>query len=212
MPRADLPKLAARPTITPFKLTRADRRNIARSIRVNQLPSTVIELIEWNVACYRAVKSGANTCTVANTLFALRQLEKKGRGRREALDLLANDRAAVDYTTLDAIQNLAKAVLAEQPRAGEKLRTAAQQRIAELPQHPRILPASEPLRFFCGVLREIFKVATVHLNDPIAPEKAWHLCRRFALAVFDAANIERVHFFEHPARLTEYLQTDVATG
>jgi hypothetical protein len=141
----------------------------------------------------------------------LGQLRKEGRGRQEALDLLANDRAAVDYTTLNKIQHLAKAVQAGEPGADDKLLAAAREREAELRQHPRVLPASEPLRIFCGVLREIFKVAVGYLKHPIPPGRAWPLCRRFALAVFEAVGIQRDHFLTHPDRLTEFLQTDVTT-
>jgi hypothetical protein len=208
MPRAYLPKLAARPKVVPFKLTESNKQTIARTIPGAQdLSPKVAEMIESAVACYRATKAGLGSCTIANMRFALRQLEKKGRGRQEALRLLADDRAAVDYTILDAIQNPAKAVLAKEPGAEENLLAIARNQAAKFQQHPRVVPANEPLRFFCGVLREIFKVATAHLNQPIT----WRLCRRFAWAVFEAADIERDHFRAHPGRLTEYLQTDVTT-
>jgi hypothetical protein len=139
----------------------------------------------------------------------LGQLRKEGRGRQEALDLLANDRAAVDYTTLNNIQHLAKAVQAGEPGADENLAAAARKREVELRQHRRVLPASEPLRFFCGVLRETFKV--VAETHPIPPGRAWPLCRRFALAVFEAVGIQRDDFLTHADRLTQYLQTDVTT-
>jgi hypothetical protein len=170
----------------------------------DELSPEIAELIEWNVVCLRATQAGSKDCTVANTRFTLQQLKKKGRPRRDALELLSHDRAAVDDATLDAIQPLAKAVLADKTdeQKLEALLKAAQQREAELSQHPRIAPASEPFRFFCGVLRVIFlKYSTVHLNE--SPEKAWHLCRCFALAVFDAAQIEYHDFVIHPQRLTE---------
>lgn len=210
MPRAYLPRLVERPKPIPFKLRRGEKRSIARTIGANQLPPDVSELIEWNVTCYRATKEGSTSCTVANTRFTLRQLQAKGRSRREALELLANDRGAVDYTTLNEVQNLAKAVLANEPGAEEVLLSVAHGREAELRQHPRIVTANEPMLFFCGVLRLIFAVAAIHLKQPIASQKAWRQLRLFALAVFNSAGIEYPEFCAHPERLTKYLQTDVA--
>ena len=93
---------------------------------------------------------------------------------------IADDRAGVDYTTLGILQPLAKAVLAREPHAEEALARAASARAEELRKHKRVNPSSEPLRFFCGVLRLIF-------NQAAAPalkgqtEKAWHHCRHFAM-------------------------------
>jgi FAD/FMN-containing dehydrogenase len=203
--------LARKPKIVPFKLGDGDKQNIARAIGADELSPEITEVIETNVACFRATQAGSKDCTVANARFALQQLKKKGRPRRNAIELLSHDRAAVDDATLDAIQPLAKAVLADKTGTGQTLEAllkAAGQREAELSQHPRIAPASEPFRFFCGRLRVIFlRYSTVHLNKPA--EKAWHLCRCFAQAVFNAAQIEYHDFVIHPQRLTEFLKTDV---
>jgi hypothetical protein len=172
----------------------------------------VIKLVEQSVTCYRATLAGSPSCTVGNTRQALRQLEKKGRARQEALELLGSDRAAVDYTTLGAIQNLANAARNGEAGAKEILLKAARKRDAELQEHPRVVTEAEPLRFFCGVLREIYRIASAHLEQPVTSEEAWRLCRRFALAIFEAANVERHHFLAHPERLTEYLQTDVTVS
>jgi FAD/FMN-containing dehydrogenase len=211
MPRTSLPRLTRKPKIVPFKLGNGDKQNIARTIGADELSPEITGSIEWNVSCLRATQAGSKDCTIANVRFALRQLEKKGRARRNALELLSHDRAAVDDATLDAIQPLAKAVLAEKTGTGQTLEAllkAARQREAELSQHPRIAPASEPFRYFCGTLRVIFLgYSTVQLNKPA--EKAWHRCRCFAQAVFDAAQIEYHDFVIHPQRLTEFLKTDV---
>jgi hypothetical protein len=42
------------------------------------------------------------------------------------------------------------------------------------------------------------------------PDKTWQSCRRFALEVLTAAEIEHADFLAHPERLTEYLGTDVS--
>jgi hypothetical protein len=211
MPRSHLPRLAKEPKAVPFKLGDDDKKKIAPTLGAENLSAQITELIEWNVTSLRATQAGSKDCTVANTRFVLQQLEKQGRARRDALEVLGHGRAAVDDTTLEAIQPLAKAVLADKRRTDqtlEALLNAARQRDAELGQHPRVVPTSEPFRFFCGVLRRIFfTYSTVHQNEPA--EKVWHLCRCFALAVFDAAQIEHHDFLARPKRLTEYLQTDV---
>jgi hypothetical protein len=209
MPRAYLPKLAPTLRAQHFTLTPAQRQSIAATIPSKDLPQNIIELIEYATGCYLATQAGSKTCTIANALFVLAQLEKKGSVRRDALILLADDRGAVDYTTHAALQNLAKAALAKEPGADEKLLAAARRRAAELRQHARIVPETEPLRFFCGILREIFNVAAIDLKGRITPGEAWRRCRRFSYAVLKAANVERHHFLAHRARLTEYLMTDI---
>jgi hypothetical protein len=203
--------LTGKPKIVPFKLEDDDKPKIARTIGAEELSPEITEVIETCVAILRATQAGSKDCTVANTRFALQQLKKKGRPRRNAIELLSHDRAALDDATLAAIHPLAKAVLADKTGTGQTLEAllkAASQREAELSQHPRIAPAREPFRHFCGVLRVIFlRYSTVHLNEPA--EKAWHLCRCFAQAVFDAAQIEYHDLVIHPQRLTEFLKTDV---
>lgn len=208
MPRAYVPRLIPRPKAGSFKLDPASERAIARTFGLERLPTETVEQVEAAVAAYRATEAGSQSTTVANTLLLLRQLEKQGPRRREALELLANDRAGVDDATHDALQNLAKAVLVVEPTADVELMEAARRRILELEQHPRIVTALESLRYFCGVLRLIFLECTnAHANG--TAESRWHQCRQFTLAVFDAAGIAHADFDAHPERLTEYLGTKV---
>ena len=124
------------------------------------------------------------------------------------MERLADDRSGVDYTTLTAMQPLAKAVLANCPGASEALARAAGARAEELRKHKRVDPRKESLRFFCGILRLIF-------NDAAAPvlwgtvDDGWRHCRQFAMEVFAIAGIDHANFDAHPERLTEYLGTDV---
>ena len=96
--------------------------------------------------------------------------------------------------------------MAGKPEATKLLSRVARARAAELRNHERVLPRTESLRFFCGVLREIFRRSA----EP-APGEAWHRCRQFALEVFIIADVEHADFDAHPERLTEYLGTDVST-
>jgi hypothetical protein len=211
MPRPYLPRLASPPKVTEsFRLYRTASRSIAQTIDLQELPPRTAKLITRAVNCYRATKSGSASTTVANTLLALRQLEKRGRAREESLALFASDRAAVDYTTHNIIQPLAKAVLDGLPGSNDALAEAAQNRAAELVLHRRITTSTEPMRLFYGVLRVIFNKSTAHLKEKITKEEAWHRCGRFALAIFAAAGIDHADFESHPDRLTEYLGTDVS--
>jgi hypothetical protein len=210
MPRPNLPRLVAPPKVSSsFRLDAGAKRAISAALGLKSLPKTTGESICWAVNCYRATMCGSETTTVANTLLALSNLEKPGRSREEAIELLAHNRAGVDYTTHNALQALAKAALQKAPGTYDALTEAARRRAAELADHPRIATSTEPMRFFCGVLREIFNSSAVHLKNKITPEEAGHRCRCFAIEIFTAAGIEHADFDAHPERLTKYLGTDV---
>jgi hypothetical protein len=210
MPRPHLPRLIPRPKVAvSFYLDAVAKKSIAKTLGLKKMPKRTVEAIPWAVNCYRATASGSRNTTIANVLVALRHIEKRGRPREDSLALLANDRAAVDYTTLNLLQPLAKAVQEGRSGSNEALVQAAQNRAAELTNYPRVMTATEPLRFFCGVLRTIFNRSTAHLQGKITQEEAWHRCRQFAIEIFTAAEIDHADFDTHPERLTEYLGTDV---
>jgi hypothetical protein len=210
MPRPYLPRLISRPKVADsFHLDAPAIRNIGKILGLKKLPKCTVESIDWAVNCYRATISGSASTTVANTLLALQQLEKRGRAREDAINLFADNRAAVDYTTHDIMQPLAKAVLEGRSGSNEALAQAARNRAIELADHPRVVTATEPLRLFCGVLRAIFNHSTAHLKGEITQEEDWHRCRRFAIKIFTVAGIDHANFNAHPERLTEYLATDV---
>jgi hypothetical protein len=211
MPRPYLPRLASRRKLAhSFHLDAEAKRSIAETIGLKEMPRRTIESIDWCVNCYRATTRGSASTTVANTLLALRRLEKPGRLRQEALALFADDRAAVDYATHNAIQPLAKAVLDRRRGADDVLSRALLSRAADLAVHPRVVTSTEPMRLFCGFLRVIFSESTPHLKGRITEEEAWRRCRRFAVEIFTAASIDHADFDAHPERLTEYLETDVS--
>ena len=208
MPRPSLPRLVPRPKVVDsFHLNASAKRDIANIVGLKELPESTAESIDRTVNCYRATIRGSEDATVGNTLYALQQLEKRGRAREDALNLFADDRADVDYTTHNIMQSLAKAVLDGRPGSNDALAQAARDRIAELADHPRVATSTESLRLFCGILREIF----FHVKGEIPEEETWRRCRRFALEIFTAAGIDHADFDAHPERLTEYLGTDVST-
>jgi hypothetical protein len=195
--------------VVPFSLTSAEKRSLACVLGLSGLSVDIAATIADAISAYKATETGSPDTTVGNTLAALAELEKSGRAYRKAVARIADDRAGIDYTTHGILQPLAKAVLAKDPNAAEALLRAASARAGELRQHKRVNPSTEPLRFFCGVLRLIFnKAAAPALRG--TTEEGWHHCRRFAMEVFDIAGVDHADFDAHPERLTQYLGTDVS--
>jgi hypothetical protein len=193
-----------------FRLDATAERAIAEVLGLEELSGPTVESINWAVNCYRATAPGSSSTTVANTLLALQQLEKGGRAAEDSVALFADDRAAVDYTTHSLLQPLARAVQEGRPGSNEALMAAARNRVEELTNHPRVATSTEPMRFFCGVLRAIFNGSSAHPKDQISEKEVWQRCRRFALEILTAAGIAHADFDAHPERLTEYLGTDVS--
>jgi hypothetical protein len=209
MPRPSLPRLLPHPKVADsFHLDASAKRDIANIVGLKELSERTVESIDLAVNCYRATIRGSKDTTVANTRFALRQLKKRGRAREDALNLFADDRAAVDYTTHNIMQPLAKAVLDGRPGSNDALAQAARNRITELVDHPRVATSTESLRLFCGILSKIF----FHVKGEIPEDEAQRRCRRFALEIFTVAGIDHADFDAHPERLTEYLGTDVSAN
>lgn len=212
MPRPYPPPLIVPPTRLPFSLSESDKKSIARTLDLHDLPATISEQVAHAIECYKATANSSSDTTVANTRAALEEILNKGRAYTKAVARLADDRSAVDYTTHVALQPLAKAVIEGRPDASAVLASAAQKRIAELCLHPRIETRVESLRHFCGCLRIIFNNATYHLRGQVTLDRAWRQCRQFALEVFTVAGIDHADFIAHPERLKEYLETDTSTG
>jgi hypothetical protein len=210
MPRPYAPPPILDPSVQPFTIGEAEKRAIARALKLERLPSEIDGAIAAAIANYKATATGSRDTTVGNTLVALRELEKTGHSYKKAVARLADDRSGIDYVSHSALQHLAKVVLESQPGAKEALASAAHERIKELEQHMRVEPATESLRHFCGWLRVIYNAATPHLSRSITTDEAWRNCRSFAMEVFGAAGIEHPDFGAHPERLTEYLETDVS--
>jgi hypothetical protein len=209
MPRPYPPPPVTDPPVRPFSLGDAEERDLARVLGLERLSPEVSCMIAGAIAAYIATETGAADTTIANTLAALAELTRPdGRGYRKFVERIADDRSGVDYTTHGVLQQLAKAELAGKPGASEALVRAACERAAVLREHKRVSPPTESMRFFCGVLREIFRRAA---RPTLASSggDAWHHCRRFALEVFTIAGIEHADFDAHPERLTEYLGTNV---
>jgi hypothetical protein len=197
--------------VQPFIIGEAEKRDLAHVLGLQRLPPNVERAIADAIAAYKATAAGSADTTIANTLAALTEIDKKGRRYRRAVERLADDRSGIDYTTHAALQPLAKAVLANCPMAHEALARAVNARAEELRKHKRVDPQKESLRFFCGMLRLIF-------NDAAAPalrstiDDGWRHCRRFAMQVFAISGVDCANFDAHPERLTTYLGTDVTVG
>ena len=207
MPRSYPPPLLTRPDVEPFELDAHDRKRLARVLGLATLPPAVVDRIVHDVACYRATKDGSPDTSVGATLAALKGVLAHGRGYEKAVALLADHRSGVDYTTLDRLMPLAGAVIRGDLHARGLLDLAARKRATELRDHPRVDPATEALRWFCGRLRKIYDECA----GPASP-RTWAACGLFALAALSISGVEHADFESHPDRLKEYLGTDVSVS
>jgi hypothetical protein len=139
-----------------FPIGEREKADLARVLRLDGLPPELCDAISHAIGCYQATKDGSKDTTVANTLAGLGELTKPGRAYKKAVQRLADERSGVDYTTHEMLQQLATAVLKDEPGSREALAQAAAKRMEELRAHKRVAPPTESLRFFCGILRLIF--------------------------------------------------------
>ena len=211
MPRPNPPASLFPPNIPPFVLGDREARDIARVLGLDRLSPEIAGSIAEAIAIYKVTETGAVETTVGNTVAALNELNKKGRRYEQAVARIADERSGIDYTTWEVLQPLAQAVRKNMPGAREALAQAACQRAEELRKHKRVDPKTEALRFFCGVIRLLFNVASAPTLRNTADE-GWYNCRQFAMEVFTVAGIGTPDFDAHPERLTEYLGTDVPLG
>ena len=210
MPRPSLPKLIPNIQVKPFTVDTSDKKNIARTLGLKELPPEVEGVIAEAISCFLATEKSSKSTTVANVKVALKDIQKNGQAYNDALTLLADDRSGVDYTTHNSLQALAQAVIAGNMGKKKALIKAARNRLIEIEKHDRIETTTEHLRHFCGKLRVIFnKSSTLEKRSSIPV--GWRNCKRFAKAVFSAAHINTANFDENPHRLKLYLGTDVTT-
>ena len=212
MPRPYPPAPVLPPPVpVPCPIGDREKADLARVLRLDGLPPELCDTISHAIGCYQATKDGSKDTTVANTLAGLGELTKPGRAYKKAVQRLADERSGVDYTTHQMLQPLAKAVLKDEAGSQEALAQAAAKRMEELGAHKRVAPPTESLRFFCGILRLIFNQSgSPALSGSL--DGSWQQCRRFAIEVFTIAGIDHADFDAHPARLTEYLGTDLSVG
>jgi len=198
------------PVPVPFPIGDREKADLAGVLKLDGLQPELCDAISHAIGCYQATKDGSNDTTVANTLAGLGELTKPGRAYEKAVQRLADERSGVDYTTHEMLQPLANAVLKDEPGSREVLAQAAAERMEELRTHKRVVPPTESLRLFCGILRLIFNQSgSPALQGSL--DDGWRQCRKFAMEVFTIAGIDH-DFDAHPERLTEYLGTDVSVG
>jgi hypothetical protein len=207
MPRPNPPPPITRPAVHAFHLAASDKRDLARILARDILPPETAEAIAAAISAYKATEAGAVDTTIGNTVAALIELTRPtGRGYNRAVRRMSEDSSGVDDTTLATLQPLAKAVLAGKAEATESLSRGSSCESCGIAEPRARFARTGSLRFFCGVLREIFR----HWAEP-APGEAWHRCGKFALEVLTIGDVEHADFIAHPERLREYLGTDVST-
>ena len=207
MSRPRLPKTVVSKGDAWPTLSKATQKEIAAALAPYPLDHQSLAALQEVIKCFAQTAGGFETTTVANVLFTLRSLGGSKRARADALAVWAHERSGVDERTYDAFGELARATLAGDQGAASRLAAAAVKRIAELEAHERVNTQTEPLRAFGAHVHAIWFHATGKLLERCTPAEAAQ-CRRFALAVFQAAGAGSDSLAEHPARLDEYLLAD----
>jgi hypothetical protein len=188
MPRPNRPASLLAPKVPPFVLGDSEAKDIARVLGLQRLSPEIAGSIAETIAAYKATETGSVETTVGNTVAALNELNKKGRRYEQAVARIADERSGIDYMTWEILQPLARAVRENMLGAREALAQAACLRVEELRRHKRVDPKTEALRFFCGVIRLLFNVASAPTLRNTSDE-GWYHCRRFAMEVFAVAGI-----------------------
>lgn len=206
MPRPVPPAILQDPEAPLYALDRYARRDIAKTLLPRQFSEEQWAQLEEGIGAAKASLTLNETCTVANVVCVLRDLDRTPAKRRRALRILADPAAAIDHDTAQAVSRHASAVLGGEPGAAERLELSAWQRIRELERKERAYPSTEALALFCSYLQLIWGEATGRWLFHGAPRRNVLACRRFALAVLGAADIGPASLFDNPGRLDEYLK------
>jgi hypothetical protein len=82
MPRSYPPPPVVPPRMQSVSLSDADKRDIARVLGLEHLRAETSEIIAHAIAVYKSTKTGTADTTVANTLAALDELNKKPHLRK----------------------------------------------------------------------------------------------------------------------------------
>ena len=209
MPRPTLPSEVTVPLPVSFKLDRHARKAIDRTLGRTDRNAELAEVIEYAISWHLGRPGGSRSTTVANTALVLRRARSKGRGWREAVEVLAHDRSGVDSETHRLLKPLAEAALAGAPGAGEVLAESAGGRERALDDHPRVSPSAEQFRFLCAIMRETFRYFGQAVLLTCSETEGWRRCRHFATTIFGAAGIDWERFAYHPARLEELLKSEL---
>src|SRR5215467_7208779 len=132
MTRPYPPPLLGVPDVKRFDLKALDRRRIARSLGLADLPADLADAVAHAIGCFLATCGGIHETTVGNTLAALAKLSSRGRAYDMAVAGFADDRYCVDYTTHNRLQPLARAVMSGDTKARASLEATARARVDEL--------------------------------------------------------------------------------
>lgn len=209
MPRPDFPNLLPKQKPDTFTIHQRDKNDLAKLLgREVQILDRYwpdwVEGIAHIIASYITTKIGSETTTIANTRLVLSTICRKSRGRfyREAVQLLTEERSAIDEQTWTMLHTLAVAVNNREDGAERILAEAARCRDAELECHQRVYPRKESFRLFCSVIRVFF---VEHADENF---RTWPRLKKFAHKVLELAEVD--HSFDaHPERLEEYLRAEL---
>ena len=179
------------------------RKAVAKPLGLATLPIDPIRKLERLIAIYQATARGLKGTTPGGTLAVFDEIERSTKRLASALRYFKNDRSGVDAETFDAMSPTARECLS----SIERLCSVAEVQRARLRKHPRVYPAQEALRYFCGMLRLFFE-RFAEPSRRTGPEASRFL-RGFALAVLTEVGVDHADFESHPDRLDELLGADI---
>ncbi len=153
MPKPVPPSLIAQIAIKNITLNARARKAVAKPLGLATLPIDPIRKLERLIAIYQATARGLKGTTPGGTLAVFDEIERSTKRLASALRYFKNDRSGVDAETFDAMSPTARECLS----SIERLCSVAEVQRARLRKHPRVYPAQEALRYFCGMLRLFFE-------------------------------------------------------
>jgi hypothetical protein len=201
MPRPVRPARLGPPDIQQFikPLDTSSRSDIADKLGVAELSENAAGTLQELIAKYRASLEIAPT--TGQVMTAIRELQGAKGKLLGALADFTDENSWIDIETFGSLNPVVKKCMA----ALEHLDSVANAQLARLGSS-RVSPATECLRQFCGTLRLFFQ-QFANAARTKSPRSTNHL-REFALAVFDACDIDHADYDTHPERLDEMLRTD----
>jgi hypothetical protein len=185
-----------------FTLPQEAYEPIAAALGLHSLPLLGVQLIEGEVAVYKAnrktiVSIGVNRPSIGATIAAIKAALKDARKLEASLRRFSHRVSAVDQETFEALNPAANKCL----EAIGQLRPAATTRKEQLEKHRRVTPEREVLGLFFSRLRFLFKAMQDRAlaNGPDEMNRLLDFTR----AILNAAHISWGDLDLHPGRAND---------
>jgi hypothetical protein len=194
------------PSIPRFDITRffvaLDERarfTIADKLGRKALTNRGAAILATLIAIYRSQLVHAASTTRGAVLAAIDDVIRNGEKHNKSWVPFTSESSGLDADTFNALERYART----SPRITEQFNLIAEQQIEVLKAQPRVVPATEALKYFCAMLRHFF-LEYAKPNYKLGPPAR---LRQFVLSVLTEAGVERTDFINQPGRLDEFCNT-----